>query len=132
MKNHEQIYHKKKLIAFIVRDSYFCKQTKFLSKCQNSLQFGYIVKKKNDIIKRHKHKKIKRIIIGTPEILIVKSGETIINIFIKGKEIKSTILKKGDVVALIDCEHSFFFKKKTVLQEIKQGPYIKNEKIIYD
>ena len=36
------------------------------------------------------------------------------------------------MVSLIDCEHSFVFKKDTVLYEIKQGPYIKNEKIIYD
>ena len=41
-------------------------------------------------------------------------------------------LEKNDIVSLIDCEHSFTFSKDTILHEIKQGPYIKNEKIIYD
>ena len=104
----------------------------FLAKKKNSLQFGHIVKKRGNIIPRHKHKRVKRIIFGTPEILIVKKGQTKLKLFKSGRLVRSLILKKGDIVSLIDCEHSFTFSKDTILHEIKQGPYIKNEKIIYD
>ncbi len=132
MKNYELINYKKKLIAFVVRNKIKTSKTKFFGNSKNSLQFGYIVKKKNDIILRHKHKRVKRNIFGTSEILIVKKGETQLKLFKYGKLIKKIKLIKGDMVSLIDCEHSFVFKKDTVLYEIKQGPYIKNEKIIYD
>jgi hypothetical protein len=132
MKNYQLITYKKKIVAFLIREKHKTSKTTFFGSDQNSLQFGYIVKKKGDIIPRHKHKKVKRIIYGTPEILIVKKGETKLKLFKNGKLIKTIKLIKGDIISLIDCEHSFIFQKDTVLNEIKQGPYIKNEKIIYD
>ena len=59
-------------------------------------------------------------------------GEAKVRIYFKSKEIDNVKLKKGDIISLIDCEHSFSFQKDTILQEIKQGPYIANEKVIYD
>ena len=132
MKNYEIFYYKKSIVAFVIRKNFKTKKTKFFGIEKNSLQFGHIVKNKNDIIPRHRHKKVKRILYGTPEILIVHRGETKLSLFKKGKILKTLILKKGDLISLIDCEHSFIFKKNTILYEIKQGPYIKNEKIIYD
>lgn len=132
MKNYELIKFKNNLIAFVVRENLISKKTKFFGNSKNSLQFGHIIKKKSDVIPRHKHKRVKRTIFGTPEILIVKKGETKLKLYKLGKLIKTLILKKGDLVSLINCEHSLTFKKKTILFEIKQGPYIKNEKIIYD
>jgi hypothetical protein len=128
----EYIKYKNEIIAFIVRNEKISKQTNFFSSSKNSLQFGHIVKKIGEKIPRHKHKRVKRIVYGTPEILIVKRGLTTVTLYVKGKKIKSITLKKGDVISLIDCEHSFYFNKNTVLQEIKQGPYIKKEKVIYD
>ena len=127
----EQIKHNKKLIAYIIRANNKIKKTTFYGEKKNFLQLGYIIKNKNDSIKRHKHKKIRRIIFGTPEILIIKDGKTEVKIYVKGAVIKKTILNKNDSISLIDCEHSFKFLKKTKLIEIKQGPYIQNEKIIY-
>lgn len=132
MKNYELINYKKNIIAFVIRDKHRTSKTTFFGSNKSTLQFGQIIKKKGDVIPRHKHKKVKRIIYGTPEILIVKKGETILKLFKLGKLIKTIKLTKGDLVSLIDCEHSFTFKKNTILNEIKQGPYIKNEKIIYD
>tara|TARA_B100000614_G_C14301501_1_gene392213 strand:+ start:259 stop:657 length:399 start_codon:yes stop_codon:yes gene_type:complete len=132
MKNYELIIYKKKIIAFVVRKKFKASKTKFFGEEKNSLQFGHIVKNKGDKIPRHRHKKVKRTLFGTPEILIVYKGETILSLFKNGKILKKIKLKKGDLVSLIDCEHSFIFNKNTVLHEIKQGPYIKNEKIIYD
>ena len=132
MKNFEIINFKKQVIAFVVREKYKTSKTTFFSKEKNSLQLGHIVKKRGNVIPRHKHKKVKRIIFGTPEILIVKKGQTNLKLFKSGRLVRSLLLKKNDIVSLIDCEHSFTFSKDTILHEIKQGPYIKNEKIIYD
>jgi len=128
----EYIEYRNKIIAFIIRDKKISKQTKFFGSSKNSLQFGHIIKKRDEKISRHRHKRIKRIIYGTPEILIVKRGVTTVTLYVKGKKIKSKTLKKGDLISLIDCEHSFYFNKDTVLQEIKQGPYVNKEKIVYD
>lgn len=132
MKNYELIKYQKKIIAFVVKKNVKTSKTKFFGNENNTLQFGHIVKKKGDKIPRHKHKRVKRIIYGTSEILIVKKGETILKLFKFGKLIKTIKLKIGDMVSLIDCEHSFTFNKNTVLYEIKQGPYVQNEKVIYD
>ena len=128
----KEIYFKKKLLAIVLRSNFKPKKTMFVGSSKNTLQLGYIVKKKKDIIKKHRHKKISRKIIGTPEILIIKKGEAKVRIYFKSKEIDNVKLKKGDIISLIDCEHSFSFQKDTILQEIKQGPYIANEKVIYD
>ena len=65
--------------------------------------------------------------------MIVKKGETQLKLFKYGKLIKKIKLIKGDMVSLIDCEHSFVFKKDTVLYEIKQGPYAgKEDKIRFE
>ena len=125
------IKHNKKLIAYIIRANNKVKKTTFYGEKKNFLQLGFIIKNKNDSIKRHKHKKIRRIIFGTSEILIVKSGKTEVTIYVKGIVVKKTILNKNDCISLIDCEHSFKFLTKTILLEIKQGPYVKNEKVIY-
>lgn len=132
MNNYELIKYRKKVIAFVIRKNLKTLKTKFFGDTNNTLQFGYIVKKKGDKIFRHKHKRVKRVIYGTSEILIVKKGETTLKIFKFGKLLKTIKLKKGDIVSLIDCEHSFVFSKDTILHEIKQGPFIQNEKIIYD
>ena len=52
------------------------------------------MKNKNDIIPRHRHKKVKRVIYGTPEILIVHKGETKLTLFKKGKILKTLVLKR--------------------------------------
>ena len=126
------IKFKKKLLAFLITKRYKPLKTNFIGSSKHSLQFGYILKNKNDFIKRHKHKKIKRTIKGTPEILIIKKGKVRVNIFYKKKSITSVLLSKNDLISIIDCEHSLKFFSKTVIQEIKQGPYFKDEKIIYD
>ena len=42
---------------------------------------------------------------------------------IKKKYLKSKILKKGDVILLINGGHGFEMLEKTEMIEIKQGPY---------
>ena len=83
----EYIEYRNKIIAFIIRDKKISKQTKFFGSSKNSLQFGHIIKKRDEKISRHRHKRIKRIIYGTPEILIVKRGVTTVTLYVKGKKI---------------------------------------------
>ena len=128
----KKIIYKKKVLAILIKSNFKPNKTNFIGSPKNSLQLGYIIKKKNDRIKKHRHKKIRRKITGTPEILIIKKGVAKINIYFKQKIVKNVTLKKGDIISLIDCEHSLSFVKDTIIQEIKQGPYVANEKVIYD
>ena len=45
----------------------------------------------------------------------------------KKKYLKSKILKKGDVILLINGGHGFEMLEKTEMIEIKQGPYANNK-----
>ena len=110
MKNYDLVYYKKSIVAFVIENFRQLKQN--FSVLKKFTTIWYIVKNKNDIIPRHRNKKVKRFIYGTPEILIVHKGETKLTLFKKGKILKTLVLKKGDLISLIDCEHSFIFKKK--------------------
>ena len=123
------ITSKNKVLAFFIKKKIKITKTHFFSSFKNSLQLGFIIKGKNDKIPLHGHKKIIRTIKGTSEILFVKNGSMNISIFDKLKFIKKITLEKGDIISLIDCSHKLSFNKKTTLIEIKQGPFIKNDKI---
>ena len=72
----------------------------------------------------HHHNNVKRVIKTTDETLIIKSGKVRIDFYDeKKKYLKSKILKKGDVILLINGGHGFEMLEKTEMIEIKQGPY---------
>lgn len=123
-KTYEEIKYDSKLIAIILRSNYSNNKTTFFSPPDFSQQLGYIVYKKDGIIKPHFHKKIHRNITLTQEILIIKKGKLIINFYTTNKEyIESQELKTGDVIFLCSGGHGFKMLEDTEMVEVKQGPY---------
>ena len=120
----EKIINKKKLLSIIIRANYKSEGIKFFTPNDFSQQLGYMNRPKGYSIAPHNHNKVKREVLTTDETLIIKSGKVRIDFYDeKKKYLKSKILKKGDVILLVNGGHGFEMLEKTEIIEIKQGPY---------
>ena len=62
--------------------------------------------------------------IGTSEVLLVKAGHCLIDIYNDAHELVATReLRVGDVMLMVGGGHGFRMLEDTVFLEIKQGPY---------
>jgi len=114
--------------AIIIRSNAIANKSSFLTKHKDEQQIGLLVLKKNLIINPHYHKKTKRIIENTSEILIIKKGKLRIDLYdVKFNYFKSSILKKNDVILILHGSHGFKILEDSVVIECKQGPFIDNK-----
>jgi hypothetical protein len=73
----------------------------------------------------HLHLTPSRTVIGTSEVLFVKSGKVRVDFYNLEKIFfQSTDLHTGDVILLIAGGHGFFFYEPSELIEVKQGPFM--------
>ena len=123
-KNYEEVRHNNRLMAIILRSNYTNDKTVFFSQPDFSQQLGFIVYKKDGVIKAHFHKKVHRKITLTQEALFIKKGKLIINFYTTDKKyVTSRELNTGDIVFLCSGGHGFKMFEDTEIVEVKQGPY---------
>jgi hypothetical protein len=112
-------------LAYIIRTTFSPSETTFLTPPEFKQQVGFIVYPARAEIARHMHRAINRHLIGTSEVLIVKSGHCLIDIYNDDRQLVVTYeLYPGDVMLMVGGGHGFRMLEDTVLFEIKQGPYI--------
>jgi hypothetical protein len=127
------INFKKKLIAIVLRSSFKTSGIKFFTPTNSFQQLGYMNRKKNYIIKPHKHTNIFKNVTITQEVLFIKSGKLRVDLYSEEHYYKSIILNKGDIIFLSSGGHGFKMLKPTEIVEVKQGPYsINNDKIFIE
>lgn len=113
-----------KLLAQIIKRDKKVKKTAFFTSPDANLQIGHVVYPANTSIKRHLHKPILRKLDHTEEILIVKKGKCVVDLYDDKKEfVVSKRLSEGDIIILVSGGHGFRLLEDTILLEIKQGPY---------
>ena len=118
------IKNNRKIYSIIIRKKFKYKGIKFFTPSNFSQQLGYMSRPKNYTIKPHKHRKVKRSVSLTQEVLFVKSGKVEVSFYNqKNKIFKKVLLSKGDIILLANGGHSFKMLKKTEMIEVKQGPY---------
>ena len=124
-----QIKHKKKLYAIIIRSKYRKKKgINFFTNNQASQQLGYMSHKKNYIIKPHLHNKREFRVKTMSEVIIVFKGILRIDFYDnKKKYLFSKKIYANDIITLLDGGHGFKVLKDVEMFEIKQGPYNKNK-----
>lgn len=67
---------------------------------------------------------LRRQIAGTSEVLVVKKGRCLIDIYNDDRELVTTReLRVGDTLLMVGGGHGFRMLEDTVFLEIKQGPY---------
>lgn len=123
-KAYEEIRHEGKLIAIIVRSNYTSDGIMFFSPPDFSQQIGYLPHKKGGVIKPHIHKKIERKVTLTQEVLFIRKGKVLVNLYAEDKKhIASRELSAGDVILLCSGGHGFKILEDIEMIEVKQGPY---------
>ena len=121
----EKIFHKKKLLALIVRGKYRNKKgITFFTPKESTQQFGYMKHKKSHIIKPHLHKKRETKILYTTEVILLLKGILRVDFYNPNKKyLFSKILKTNDIIMLVHGGHGFKILQDIEMLEIKQGPY---------
>ena len=128
----EIIKKNKKILAMILRKNYKNKGLEFFTPPKFSQQVAQMSYNKGKLINCHYHKNITRKTLSTQEVLIIRSGKLKVLLFDKKKFYCSKILNSGDLILLASGGHGFKVLKKTVMIEVKQGPYSpKKDKIVF-
>jgi quercetin dioxygenase-like cupin family protein len=124
VENIEKIQSAGQILAYIIRADVLPNRTSFITPPEENQQVGFVVYPKGGKITRHRHHPVKREIIGTSEVLIVRKGRCLVDIYDEYKKlVKTCELRIGDTVLFVAGGHSFNMLEDTIFLEVKQGPY---------
>jgi quercetin dioxygenase-like cupin family protein len=113
------------VLAVILRTAdVYPSATDFVTPPDANFQVGFIVYEANGVVQRHTHRPIEREIVGTSEVLLVRKGSCVVELFDdERRSVTTRELRPGDVILLIAGGHGLHMLEDTVLLEVKQGPY---------
>jgi len=111
-------------LAYIVRAELSPERTSFVTPDGENLQVGFVVYPAGGTIQRHTHRPLERHLVGTNEVLVVRRGRCLIDIYSDTHDLVATReLRVGDIMLMVGGGHGFRMLDDTVLIEVKQGPY---------
>jgi len=120
----EQIMAAGRPLAYIIRAELAPAQTTFITPPDLKQQVGFIVYPADGEIARHVHLPLERHLVGTSEVIVVRSGRCELNVYDDDRTLVATReLRVGDVMLMVGGGHGFRMLEDTVLLEVKQGPY---------
>jgi len=120
----ENITFRDKVLCMVIRAALQPKETTFITPSNYKQQVGFVVYPAGGEIARHVHRSLERHLVGTSEVLVVKKGHCLIDIYNDERELVATReLFTGDVMLMVGGGHGFRMLEETVFLEIKQGPY---------
>jgi hypothetical protein len=111
-------------LTYLIRCTTLPEKTTFLTPPEFKQQVGFVVYPEGGEIPRHIHIPLERRLVGTSEVILVKQGSCILDVYSDDKElVASRKLAMGDLMLMVGGGHGFRMLEDTVLLEIKQGPY---------
>lgn len=120
----EHIEHDSQVLCIIIRSDFQPDQTIFVTPPEYKQQVGFVVHLAEAEIARHSHRPLERHLTGTSEVLVVKRGRCLVDIYSSENELVGTKeIGVGDVMLMVSGGHGFRMIEDTVFLEIKQGPY---------
>ena len=121
----EQIQDGEVSLAWIFHHEYEPAWTEFPTPDDFSLQVGYVVYPAGGEIAAHRHRPLERRVHRTAEVLLVKKGRALADLYSEDDRLVVTReLREGDVLLLLSGGHGFRMLEDTVFVEVKQGPYL--------
>lgn len=112
------------IMAVVIKDSCDLDGVKFLTPDDYSQQLAFMHHPQGHVILPHVHNVVKREILYTKEVLIIKKGVIRCDFYDDNKNyLKSIQLEKGDIILLVSGGHGFECIEETIMIEVKQGPY---------
>jgi cupin fold WbuC family metalloprotein len=124
MKGLIRIAKGKDIYAIVLRREFTNSGPNFFTPGEFSQQLGMLIHPKGKIVKRHRHKLVKREIFRTQEVLVLLEGKIRVELFDdEGDKLKTLILKPGDAILLAQGGHKVKVLEDAKIIEVKQGPY---------
>lgn len=121
----EWIKNGEEVLAMIIPADYQPDKTEFITPDDYKQQLGYVIYGSGESIVPHTHIPMNRSLVGTSEVLFIKSGRVEVDLYSKEKEfVAKRVLNQGDIILLVSGGHGFKMLEATVMVEVKQGPYI--------
>ena len=113
-----------KTLAIVIKHDFDEKGITFCTPDDYSQQLAYMHHPEGHVILPHVHNEVKREVLYTKEVLVIKKGRLRCDFYTDDQEyIKSIELESGDVILLASGGHGFVCLEETEMYEIKQGPY---------
>jgi hypothetical protein len=111
-------------LGLIVRSQFSANGVDFLTPDTFGQQIAYMNRPSGEVIQAHIHEPISRQLIGTQEVLYVRSGRIRVDFYESDRTyVSSAILGAGDLMLLNTGGHGFEVLENTDMIEIKQGPF---------
>jgi hypothetical protein len=108
----------------IIRAALQPTQTTFLTDDSLYQQVGFVVYPAGGEVVRHDHRPIRRVLVGTAEVLVIREGRCEVDLYDELRNLVATReLTQGDVIVLVAGGHGFRILEDTTFLEVKQGPY---------
>jgi mannose-6-phosphate isomerase-like protein (cupin superfamily) len=115
-------------LCYIIRAELAPDATTFVTPPDHKQQVGFIAYPAGGEVQRHLHLPLERHLVGTSEVLFVRKGRCVVDVYDDAKElVASREVKAGDVVLMIGGGHGFRMLEDTLFLEVKQGPYLECE-----
>ena len=112
-------------LTYIIRADSAPDKTTFITPPEFKQQVGFVVYPAGGEVKRHLHLPLERHLIGTSEVLIVRQGQCLMDIYNDDRELVATReLRTGDVMLMVGGGHGFRILEDTIFLEVKQGPFL--------
>jgi hypothetical protein len=125
MEEIERILWHEQALCYIIRSEVNPARTTFLTPPEFKQQVGFVVYPAGGTIMPHLHLPLERHLVGTSEVLIIKRGRCLLDVYNDNKELVATReLHVGDIMLMVGGGHGFRMLEDTVFLEIKQGPYL--------
>ncbi|MCG8576324.1 MAG: hypothetical protein MI810_15660 [Flavobacteriales bacterium] len=124
----QEITHKDKKLAIIIRSNYQAEGIEFFTPDDFSQQLAYMNRPDGYVILPHTHNEVEREVRLTQEVLYIKSGKVRVDYYDDAQNyLESSVLNQGDVILLAAGGHGFKVLEKAEIIEVKQGPYVENK-----
>lgn len=121
----KEITHNGLLLGIIIYSDFREPGIHFFTPNSLSQQLAYMRHPAGKHIQPHIHNPVPRQVTYTQEVLFIKAGKLRIDFYNDEQEyLESFLLKKGDVVLLIQGGHGFEVIEEVEMIEVKQGPYV--------
>lgn len=122
------------VLAIIVKANYDKPGISFVTPDDYSQQLAYMHHPTGHVILPHIHNEVKREVLYTKEVLIIKKGKLRCDFYSNNQEyLESQIIETGDVILLVSGGHGFECIEETEMFEVKQGPYAgENDKVRFE
>jgi hypothetical protein len=112
-------------LVYIIRASTVPDKTTFLTPPEFKQQVGFVVYPAGGEVKRHLHLPLERHLTGTSEVLILRHGRCLMDVYNEDHQLVGTHeIRTGDVMLMVAGGHGFRMLEDTVFLEIKQGPFL--------